>query len=262
MASDRVRLARTLLAVVSACGLAVAGFGIASQVRPRQFTSAQRARVEAWEVAARWRTMSKARLFPAQAAYSVPVAEVGADTSIGGPQALHLTASRLAIASEATCARAAGVNRAASSVLARDGCLTVLRGTYDDSSGSLVVTAGIAVLGSQESAASAVRYLTGQTAAGFGSATRQPVLRPLAVPGSSAYAFGVRQRQISWAIAVGPYLVLTTVGYADGRGRVPAEGNSYVAGEMTSLAQGVAADIAAPLAAKPRVPHCPGGPGC
>jgi hypothetical protein len=262
MPSGRARRARTLLAVASACGLVVAGFGIVSQSRPRQLTSAQRARVEAWEVAARWRTMSKARLFPAQAAYAVPIAEVGADPSIGGPQTLHLTASRLGIAGEATCVQAAGVSRAEESVLARDGCLALLRGTYADSSGSLVVTAGIAVLRSPGSAAAVLGYLTGQAAAGIGSVTRQPVLEPLAVPGSPAYAFGASQRQLSWAVAAGPYLVITTVGYADGRGRVPVAGDTYIVGEITSLAQGIAADIAAPLGARPPVPHCPGGPGC
>jgi hypothetical protein len=70
------------------------------------------------------------------------------------------------------------------------------------------------------------------------------------------------QRQLSWVVAAGPYLVMATVGYADGRPRVTVKSDVYVSQEMMSIAHGVAVGIAAPLGATPPVPTCPGVPAC
>ena len=88
------------------------------------------------------------------------------------------------------------------------------------------------------------------------------VLRPVPVPDTPAAAFDARQRQLSWVIGAGSYLVLATAGFADGRPRVPVASDSYTYQEMTSLARGVAVDVAMPLGAQPPIPKCPGEPGC
>src|SRR5258707_1238104 len=97
----------------------------------------------------------------------------------------------------------------------------------------------------------AVKFLTGGAVVGQGGVARQLVLSPLRVSGTPAALYGYPQRQLSWVVAAGPYLVMATVGYADGRprGRVPSDPYAYQ--EMTSLARGVAVPIAAPLGGTP-----------
>jgi hypothetical protein len=245
-----------LLAVVGICGLAIATVGIRGQLKPRTFTPAQQKRIEAWEIAKRWRTTSKTQLFPPVVDYKLTSSPSG---SKGG---LKLKATRLEIGPQETCVRAAGGSRSLMAMLTGDGCQALLRSTYTDASSSLVLTAGIAVLKNQASAVAAARYLTGGPALGQGGPARQLVLSPLRVSGTAAALFGYPQRQLSWVVAAGPYLVMATVGYADGRPRVRVRDDSYVLQEMNSLARGVAVTIAAPLGAQPPVPRCPGAPSC
>ena len=233
----------------------VAVAGIRGQLKPRTFTPAQQKRIETWEVAKRWRTTSKAQLFPAVIGYELTSSPSG---SKGG---LKLKARRLAIAPQASCVKAAGGSRALMAMLNGDGCQALLRSTYTDASSSMVLTAGIAVLENQASAVAAARYLTGGPALGQGGPARL-VLSPYRVSGTPAALFGFKQRQLSWVVAAGPYLVISTVGYADGRPRVPVRTDSYVLQEMNSLARGVAIAVAAPLGAPPPVPRCPGAPSC
>lgn len=251
---SRRPLLGVIFALLGLCALAVVGYGIRGQLKPRTFTPAQQKRIEAWEIAKRWRTTPKAQLFPASIRYKLG----STPASQGTPT---LTATRLEVASQETCQEAAGSSKFVP-VLGRDGCAALLRSTYTDSTSSLVLTAGIAVLNSQASAADAARFLTGGPAAGQGGIARQIVLRPFRVFGTPAASYGFAQRQLSWAVAAGPYLIVTTVGYADGRPRVQIAGDSYTYQEMTSLARGVAVRIAAPLAAPPPVPRCPGVPSC
>jgi hypothetical protein len=242
--------------LVGLCGLAVVGVGIANQLLPRRFTAAQKQRIEAWEVAARWRTTPKTRLFPAKARYEL----VGAQ--IGVPGALKLRARRLGIAKQATCASAAGAGRKLVALLVHDGCQALLRATYTDATSSMVLTVGVAVLSSQNTAISAAHFLTGGVATGQGAVSRRLVLRPVPVPDTPAAAFGTKQRQLAWVVGAGSYLVMATAGFADGRPKVPVGSDSYTYMEMSSLARGVAVDIATPLGARPAAPHCPGSPGC
>jgi hypothetical protein len=248
-----------ILAVLAVVGLVFAGIGIAGQFMPRQFTSAQRSRIEAWEIASRWRTTAKTKIFPARVPYDLTGALLGV------PGSLRLTARRLGIARQASCDQAAGVGATTMSVLRKDGCQAVLRATYTDATSSLVLTVGIAVLGGDASAQSAARYLTGEAAAGQagqGAVARHLLLKPVQIPNTPAAAFGVRQRQLAWVVGSGSYLVMATAGFADGRPRVSVSGDSYTLMEMTSLAHGIAVQIAAPLGAPVPVPHCPGGPAC
>lgn len=244
-----------IVALLGLCGLAVAGIGIRGQLKPRTFTPAQQKRIEAWEVAKRWRTTPKGELFPARVTYK-----------LGNPPAnrrpLVLTAERLEIADQSTCTADAGGSNKFMTVLGGEGCAALLRSTYTDSTSSLVVTAGIAVLKDKAGALNAAKYLTGGAAAGHGGLSRQLVLRPFAVYGTPAASYSYPARQLSWVVAAGPYLVMATVGYADGRPRVQVRGDSYAFQEMKSLARGVAVRIAAPLGVTPPVPRCPGVPSC
>ena len=246
-----------LAAVLAVCGLAVAVLGLRAQVKPRTFTPAQQRKIEAWDVAKRWRTTPKGDLFPARVRYRL----AGGSASGSSGKGLSLNASRLAIAPEASCRSAAGGSQALMRRLKGEGCRALLRSTYVDSTGSLVLTAGIAVLKTPASAVATARFLTGGPATGRGGAARL-VLAPFAVRGTPAARFRYPQRQLSWVVAAGPYLVMATVAYADGRPRVDVTTDSYVVQEMTSFAQAVTVRVAAPLGANPPVPRCPGVPSC
>ena len=244
------------MAVLGLCGLVLAGLGISGQLMPRRFTAAQRARIEGWEIAARWRTTPKDKIFPAKVPYDL------AGDQIGVPGSLDLTARRLGIARQATCAKAIGAAPPALSMLDRNGCQALLRATYTDATSSLVLTVGVAVLRNQRSAISAAHYLTGSLTAIEGAQAKHLLLRPVSVPDSPASAFAGHQRQLSWVVGSGSYLVLATAGYADGRPRVALGSDPYTMMEMASLARGVATDIAGPLGSQPALPHCPGERGC
>ena len=242
--------------MVGLCGLLVAGAGIRGQLKPRTFTLSQQKRIEAWEVAKRWRATSKAQLFPAMIGYKLTSSPGGSKGS------LKLKARRLAIAPQASCVKAAGGSRSLMAMLTSDGCQALLRSTYADASSSLVLTVGIAVLKNQASAVAAARYVTGGPALGQGGQARELVLSPFRVSGTPAALFGYPQRQLSWVVAAGPYLVMATVGYADGRPRVLVRTDSYLLQEMNTLARAVTVAVAVPLGALPPVPRCPGVPSC
>jgi len=252
-------LVAILLALLGLGGLVVAGAGIRGQLRPRTFTPPQQRQIKSWEVASRWRITPKAVLFPAVIRYRLTAAQDGQGSSKSG---LGLKATRVGIARQASCAKAAGGSKKLRARLAGDGCQAVLRSTYTDASSSLVVTAGIVVLKSESRAVAAARYLTGGPAVGQGGLSRRLVLRPFRVSGTPAVLFGLAQRQLSWVVAAGPYLVMATVGYADGRPRVQIRDDGYVWQEMMNLARRVAVRVAAPLAAVPPEPACPGVPAC
>lgn len=241
--------------LVALGGLAVAAAGIRAQLKPRTFTPAQQARIRAWEVARRWQTTPKTALFPAVIGYRLTLGS----SSQGR---LSLSASRLAIAPQASCADAAGATVRLMALLRKEGCAALLRSTYADSSSSFVVTAGIAVLRSRAGALAAAHYLTRGQTVGEGGLSTQLVLRPYRVGGGPAALFEYPQRQISWVVAAGPYLVLATAGYADGRTRVDVKGDPYVERELISLIRGVASRVARPLRTPPPVPTCPGVPAC
>ncbi|HEX9030670.1 MAG TPA: hypothetical protein VF834_02415 [Streptosporangiaceae bacterium] len=246
-----------LFALIGTGGLALAGYLAYGQIQPRKFTVAQQKRIEAWEVARRWRTTPKGQIFPAVVAYRI------AGSQLGSAGSLTLHARRLEIAGQAPCAKAVGTNPSMLAILRHDGCQALLRATYADATGSIVLTVGFAVLKDQASAMDVARYLGKRAVTGQGTVTRQLILHPFRVVGSPAALFGTRQRQLSWVVAAGPYLVLATAGYADGRPHVAVSSDSYSYLEMTSLARAVVATVAAPLGAPAPVPHCPGAlPAC
>ncbi len=89
-----------------------------------------------------------------------------------------------------------------------------MRATYVDASGSLVATVAVAVLPDTAAERAAVQDLTGS------GAISPRLVRALAVPRTPAGAFGQAQRQLTRAVGAGPYVILSTAGFADGRRHV------------------------------------------
>jgi hypothetical protein len=235
---------------VGLCGLAVSAAGVATQVLPRRFSIAQEHQIETWEVARRWRALPESAIFPATVPYRVPGPDLYSTTS------LALTARRIGVSTPATCAD--GASPAAARILGRYQCTALLRATYTDSSGSMVATVGVAVL-SGSAAASTAEGRLASTAKFDGPQG----VRPAAVPGTLASRFDDAQRQLSVNARAGPYLILATVGYANGRPRAGDIGaDDYLSAEMSSLAQGLDDAVTGVLGRPAPVPDCPGAPGC
>jgi hypothetical protein len=233
--------------IIGVAGLAASAAGIASQALPRKFTAEQQQQIMAWETTGRWRTLPAGKIFPASVSYQLPAYALSSGSE------LPLVADRVGIAAQTSCA--GGSDPQAAPVLSAGGCVAILRATYTDSTGSMLVTVGVAVMPSTAAAKTAAARL----ADGRGPS---PGVRPATFPYTLASAFGESQRQLSWTISAGPYLIMSTVGYADGRPQVAVSSDPYADEEMTSLADGVADAVQAPLAAAPKVPKCPGAPGC
>ncbi len=233
--------------LVGTAGLAASAAGVSAQLLPRKFTAVQQQQILAWETAQRWRTMRADKIFPATVTYQLP------GNALEASAQLPLTAYRVGIARQATCKAAA--DPAAATVLSANRCAAVLRATYADETDSMLVTIGVAVMPGTTAAKSAASEL---------SAGQQlhPGVEAVPFRGTLAGAFGDQQRQLSWAVSAGPYLIMSAVGYADGRPREQVSSDPYASQEMTSLADGVAHAVGEPLGAPPPPPRCPGGPGC
>jgi hypothetical protein len=242
----RFGLALTVLLAATA-GLAASAAGVSAQLLPRKFTSAQQRQIMSWETARRWRVLPAGKLFPATVSYQLPAAALDAGTQ------LPLTAYRVGISRQTTCAKAS--DPAAARVLSAGHCAAMLRATYADGTDSILVTVGVAVM----PAAAAARSAAGKLSAG---PELHPGVRAVAFRGTLAASFDDRQRQLSWATSAGPYVIMATAGYADGMPEVAVASDPYADQEMTSLANGVAGAIGAPLGAQPPPPRCPGAPGC
>jgi hypothetical protein len=236
-----------VLLFLGTAGLAASAAGVSAQLLPRRFTAGQQQEIMNWEAARRWRVLPAGKIFPATIAYQLPAATLYANAG------LPLTAYRVGISPQTSCALAS--DPAAARVLSAGHCSAMLRATYADETDSMLVTVGVAVMSSAGAASSAAGALSaGQEL--------HPGISAVAFGGTLAASFGNRQRQLSWAISSGPYVILSTVGYADGRPEVPMSTDTYIAQAMDSLANGVADAVGAPLGAVPPVPRCPGAPGC
>jgi hypothetical protein len=237
----------SLLLVVALGGLAVAAVGIAHGLLPRQFTAAQRRQISNWEMERRWRVLPAGKIFPASVSYRVP----SADLNASGDLTLH--AQRLAISPAESCSGA--FSTAAEHVLSRLGCSTALQATYLDASGSMVATITVAVLPGSAAASAAYNGLPDTAAGDAGPAQAFPV------PGTAAAGFGEAERQLSSDVAAGPYVILSTAGFADDRTqRVSSDGP--VSEEMSSFASGLVHFVQSIIGTTPPEPVCPGAPGC
>jgi hypothetical protein len=179
-----------VLLALGAAGGGVAGFVIAAHRHP---TQAQISEAGKREQAVLWERLSAGQIFPASVSYPNTL---GADTK----------ATLVGIAPQAPCRSA--VDAKAAPVLAAAGCVTMLRATYADASGTALATFGIAVMRSPAAAARAMGKLK---VSGGG-------LLPLSFPGTVANAFTGKARE-TYGVQdfVGPYVFLYASGYADGR---------------------------------------------
>jgi hypothetical protein len=245
------RPALAAVLVLALCGLGIATKGALTQVMPRRFTPAQQRAIQSWVIGRRWRTLPEIRIFPDSVPYQLPA------EALDGGASMALAARRLGIGSPVGCAR--GTNPAAARILSAYGCATVLRATYADSTGSMLVTVGVAVLPSGSAAtAAANRLADGEPQAADGS------LSPAPVPGTLAAGFSGSQRQLSWATHTGSYVIMATAGYADGRPQedLTAGSDSYLYAEMSNLELGIGDTVSGVLGKVPPTPSCPGAPGC
>jgi hypothetical protein len=237
-----------MLAVLSLSlvGLLAASAGLVVQLLPRTFNAAQKQQIIAWEMGKRWRTWPAAEIFPDSLQYQVP------GQALGGAD-LPLAAHRIGIARQASCHTA--TDPAVARILARYGCLAVLRATYDDATQSLAVTVGVAVLPAMSAAQKSAAAL------GTGSGSRSGI-KAVSFRRTATAHFGDRSQKLWWNRAAGPYLVLATVGYADGRPWIARGDDTYTQDELLGLAYGAGQRIASALGAAPPTPNCPGNPAC
>ena len=240
--------------VIGIAGLGLSALQVTTGLLPRKFTPAQQQQIMAWEVNARWRELPAGAIFPATTTYPPPEA-----LNDGG--ALTLTTSRVGIARQASCQQ--GVDLAVAPVLERNGCQALLRATYVDGTGTYLATVGVAVFSSTAQATAAQQALMSPSLSHAGNVNALAAgVQTASFPGTAAAGFTDGRRQLSGSLSSGPYLLLYTIGYADGRPTVPVGVDGYTDGEMSSLGTGLADSIASKLAATPPVPQCPGAVGC
>jgi hypothetical protein len=245
----RVRLLALVLLAAGVAGLLGSVAGIVNQVLPRRFTAAQRQQLTDWEYGVRWRTLRASAIFPLSVSYLPPAA-------LGDDPSLTLSARRIGLARQSSCAAAADTTAAAA--LGRAGCAALLRATYVDGTGSYVVTVGAAVLPTTAKAVAAAQAISqAHSTGGLG-----PTVHTVQFAGTLSAAFTGKRRQLSGVITAGSYVVLWTAGYADDRPREPVATNGYTDKEMSSAGAGVAQAVLSVLAAPVAAPHCPGAPGC
>ena len=227
-------------------GLCASAGSVVLHVLPRTFSQGQQQQIAAWEVGKRWRTWPAGQIFPRSVPYQVPA------TALDSGSPARLSATRIGIAPAASCTSATSPK--ARPVLSREHCTTVLRATYQDATGTFAVTVGVAVLPSPGQASAAVRALPARSAVGG--------VRAVPFGHTLAASFTDAARQLSAISAAGPYLIMSTVGYADGRHRVRESADPYDKDEMLSVADGIADWIATRIGASPPPASCPGGPAC
>jgi hypothetical protein len=241
----------TAWAIVGVGGLAalIAAVGIAQGIGPRNFSATQKQQITDWEYGQRWRDLPAGTIFPASVSYAPPEA-------LDDDATLALAANRVGIGPQATCA--ANVDAGAAAILDDDGCSAMMRASYVDETSSFVVTVGTAVLPTSAQAAAAAKAVNAASPnPGLG-----PTVHAMSVAGTPAGQFGDKQRQLSGAVAEGTYVVLYTVGYADGRPKQNVPQDTYTTAEMTSMGTGIANKVLSELAAPVTPAQCPGVPGC
>jgi hypothetical protein len=241
----RYRLTVGCLALALA-GLCLSLTEAAWHLLPRSFSPAQQRQITSWEVGKRWRTWPAGRIFPAVVPYQIPA------TALASPTGVSLDAHRIGIAPQGSCRAAAGP--LAGQALARQGCVALLRATYADATGAFAVTVGIAVLPGPAQASRSLRALAAAPPGGGVRAAR--------FSHTVAAGFGDAGRQLSATLHRGPYLIMSTIGYADGRHHIRESADPYARDEMLSVVRGISSWIGGRIGVPPRPPHCPGGPAC
>jgi hypothetical protein len=194
-------VAVSLVIVVGLAAFAGGGLALIREVG-RGPTHAEVSAALRQEIATRWQRLPAGKIFPARIAYT-------------DAENVRTSARLVGIARPASCRSA--FDGAALAKLG-SGCRTVLRATYLDASGTLVATAGVAVMPSPPAASSALARLQGGESPHGG-------LLPLAFGGTIANRFSNHQRAAASARATGPYLFAFAAGYADGEPGKVTRGN-------------------------------------
>lgn len=202
------RLAVALLALLGVGAIGGGAAGLVA-VHDRKPTAAQVTAATQLHYAREWRGLTAGQIFPATVNY----------ISTLGPLE---QATRVGIAPAVPCAGA--LDPAVARALDQAGCVTVLRATYADPSGTALTSVGLVVM---HSAAAAGRAF-GETSQGNLGA-----LLPASFPGTIAARFTPGAREMSSEEQVGgPYLLFVTAGYADGRAAKPDPDGGF--GEMVT----------------------------
>lgn len=177
-------------------GLIAAGGGVGGLVwvHTRKPTPAQVNAAGQREFAVQWRWLTAGQIFPAKVGYTDAL---GVQTS----------AILVGIAPQASCS--AAFDAAAARMLDAAGCVTVLRATYADPSGTVLATVGVAVLRSTLAADNVLAKLGSDDSTG---------LLPISFPGTIADKFTRQARETVGVQGTGgDYDVFYAGGYADGR---------------------------------------------
>ncbi|WP_344858205.1 hypothetical protein [Planomonospora alba] len=239
-----VRFRRLLLLLVGAI-LAISAtdaltglVGLLRETTARPLTEAEKTHYVQQDIARRWHTWPAGLVFPPELEY----------VGLGRAQ---LYARRVGIAPETTCR--SGTDAAVGEVLEEHGCRTFLRAAYVDQSSTFAITVGIAVMEDAERRVAATGELSSDDRVG---------VRPVAFRGTATELFGAAQRQRNAWVGVGPYIVFSTAGYADGRTRDAVAPEEITHSELWPTAQAVAGRIAHALGAEPDVPRCTEGNVC
>jgi hypothetical protein len=190
------------LAAMACLVVAVAAGTAAHADLARKPTASQRAAAAAEAVADRWRSMPAGRIFPATLSYS---------TSLLTTE----TANRVGIAPQASCAEA--IDPALARIAARDHCKAAVRATYLDELQGVVYTIGVLAFPSPRAAGAFAAQLPAGSAQLPASSAKSIPLLALALPDTASSRFSPRARQATTVGHVGPFVVLTVAGYADGQ---------------------------------------------
>jgi hypothetical protein len=227
-AGPQVRVSRrrsaVTLALVAAVCLAVSVISVVARhgQANRKPTAAELSAAATAAVAGRWRSWQAGRIFPATLSYS---------TSLLTTE----TASRLGISAQTGCAGAIEPSLAA--LAGHDRCEAGLRATYLDQLQGIVYTVGVLAFPSARLAAT----FSARLPSGAGAAIP---LRALALPGTAGARFTDGARQAATAQHAGPFVVLTTAGYADGE---PAGAGQQARSSDFAPAGQLAAEVIGPL---------------
>jgi hypothetical protein len=207
-------------------GLAgVAGGGAALTLSlTKKATKADIAAALAHEIATRWQRLPAGKLFPGDVRYQ-------------SAQGNSSTATRVGIAPAVPCQ--AALEPVLGQRFRNLGCVTMLRATYLDASGTLAATIGIAVMSSAANASKADAGLTPiKPSAG---------LHVVPFAGTMANNLSDADRGTAGADVSGPYVFIYTAGYTDGMPGTAAWKNP----ELESLGAGIVARLQTILTSHP-----------
>jgi hypothetical protein len=211
------------LIVLGVAGVAGGGAALALNLT-KTATKADIAAALAHEIATRWQRLPAGKIFPADVRYL-------------NSQGNSSTATRVGIAPAVPCQSA--LEPALGRRLRNLGCVTMLRASYLDASGTLTATIGIAVMTSANDASEAEASFT----------PMKPSAGLHAVPfaGTIASNFSDADRGTAGADVSGPYIFIYSAGYTDG---IPGKA-SWANPELDTLSTGIVAHLETILTGHP-----------